>query len=526
MSKKNLYLLSSFLWGLISVSIAQQPVFTKVYYDLNAGLHVYGADRSSDGGFVMVGQKYSEEGNFGHIMKIDSAGTIEWAKRIYVTADEGLIQDVLCEPDSTMITVGITRVTSTYKLNIIKWNKNGVPVWTNNIGDYSGLRYLRIKKSINDGYLISGTNSGYAGSNTSQALLVKIDQGGNLIWAKTYNSDRQKESGFALGELPDGHIILAGASAKYNPYEENMLIIKTDQNGNVVSSHLSLVAGIPECEVIDLQIMPNGIVLFATFYGVSGLVRVDSGFNLVWAHKYGFFNSQMWIDIKGIMSTTDDGGYMLGSPSNYGSMFKTDGEGIPEWQSDSFMYLVDVVQTSDGGYMAFGNGPVYGLKTVPENIPQIGAYKSDEEGNSVNCVNQSFAQMEEIEFSFTDFSILASDFGSVINIDLLINDFGLITEDACVVYTSGILKSDQDVQQLKLFPNPASRVFTFELPDEISHTFLRLEILGSDGQMAYITRDPSCLNTGIDPGQLTEGLYLVRLVSDNSVYSGKLLIKH
>jgi hypothetical protein len=526
MSAKSLFLFLSLCpWGIISPSIAQQPVFTKVYYDLNAGLHVYGADRSSDHGYVIVGQKYSEEGNSGHIMKIDSAGTIEWAKSMHGLVDAGLIQDVLCEPDSTTITVGNTRITSAVVLNIIKWDKNGVPVWITNIGDFGSLRYLRIRKSINGGYLISGTNIFHSNPFVYQALLVRIDQDGNLLWSKTYNSDRQKESGFALGELPDGHIIMAGASAKSNPYEENMMIIKTDQFGSVVSSHIVLDAGIPECEVIDLQVVPDGIVLFATFYGVSGLVKVDSGFNMVWARQYGFFNYSMWIDVKGRMSTTYDGGYILGSPSNYGTLFKTDDEGIPEWQQNSFMDLVEVVQANDSGYMAFGNGPVYGWKTVPEHIPHIGAYKSDEAGNSVNCVSPSFAQMEEIEVSFTDFTILASDLGSIIDYDLLINDFELITEDTCVVYTSGIEKRDRG-SQLKIFPNPANGIFSFELPDKISHTFLRLEILGSDGQVVYVTNDPSCLNNGIDPGYLPEGIYLVRLVSGNSAYTGKLLINH
>jgi hypothetical protein len=512
------------LFGIFSTSMAQQSVFNKVFYDLNEGLHVSSAARSTDNGYVLTGEKY---GSCGHLIKIDSSGVIEWAKTIYSSNNQGSVQNAVCREDSTITSAGIIQTLNGTVLSIIKWNLRGDTLWTRNIALSPVIQKIRIMNSTDGSYLIIASNPDTYYLSNETACLIRLLEDGSLDWSKTYNSLERRMGFNAIGELPDGNIFIAGTSGSDVNNDQNLLIVRTDPDGNVIWSKSMLnPEGITRSEVADISVTPNGIVVYSNLNRLAGLIKTNFDGIPEWARNYNLANYHFWSDAMGYFSGTKDGGFILASSQYFGSLLKTDSLGIPQWLQSVFMDFEDVVPASDGGYMLFGNGPVYGVKSIPDFIPHIGAYKTDGEGNGANCIYEAIAQMQDLTVSFTDFNVFSSNLGSLVSFEIQINDLPLITEDTCVAYTGGINKPAVKNQYLKIYPNPANEIFSVEIPGSIVNSFTQLEIFRSDGNRCYMTTDPSCLRNGINPGYLPEGIYLVRLSLDNEIFSGKLLIKH
>lgn len=513
------------LSGIFSTSMAQQSVFNKVYYDDVQGFHVLAADKTPDHGFIMVGRHYDCSG---HIVKIDSAGSVDWVRLLNGPGVYGELSDVLSNPDSTIVTAGKVYPLSDALIEIIKWDKNGDTLWTRNFNGLESMQDIRITKSSDGSYLIVASNSNsYTLSNFS-TLVLKLNENGELMWSKTYTSDEYYIFYNCVRELPDHDVILSGYRRNRESNEIDLLITKTDENGNVIwSEALTETGDYISSEAIDMVVNQDGIVIFLDLYDNSGLIKLDFDGNPVWAKNYYMPVSPMWTDSKGKVSLSSDGGFILVSAGwGDGQFLKTDASGVPQWLQAVFMYVADVAQSDDGGYMVFGNGPVIGVKAVPDFIPHIGVYKTDETGNSLNCVYPLIQQLQQYTAVFENFIVQSSDHGAESGTLLTINSSSLMVADTCVAFTGGTENLNIPENTLRLFPNPTSGFFSIDFTEDYNPDFCYLEIITQEGRKIFSISDPSCLRNGINPGYLPEGIYLVRLSTDNEIYSGKLLIKH
>ncbi len=526
MKAKPLFLiLIACLLVIVSTSTAQQTVFNKVYY-LDEGIHVLGSDTSPDKGYVMVGKKYDDTG---HLIKIDSAGSVEWTRQLSGTGNYAEIDDVVCNPDSTIVTAGFVYSMPDALITVIKWDKYGDTLWSVNLEGLASIEDIRIRKSSTGGYLIVASNSFYYSLSNVSTLALKINENGDLMWSKTYTSNDYMIFLTSVGELSDNNLILTGYRRNNETNRDDLLIIKTDENGNVLwSEALSESVSYIGSEGVDIAVTQDGIVLFANFYNNnSGLIKLDINGGPVWAINNFLNINSIWTNSRGTLSGTPDGGFVLISPGFMeGQLLKADDTGTPQWLQAVFMDAVDVAISSDGGYMVFGNGPIYGVKTAPDYIPQIGAYKTDETGNSSECVYPLIQQSELYTAIFENFNTLASDIGNPVSTTLSINSFTLSIEDTCVAFTGGIKETEKQCTRLNIYPNPTSGLFSINIANGLIEKPDKLVIISPSGNIIYSTTDPSCLRNGVNPGYLPDGIYLVRLISGNGAYTGKLLIRH
>lgn len=524
MTSKPLFLLSLCLSGIISTSTAQQAVFNKVYYDEVQGFHVLGSDKTPDNGFIMVGRNYY---NSGHIIKIDSSGMVEWSRILSVPGNYGEINDVISNPDSTIVTAGYVYPSSGTLLNVVKWSKDGDTLWTINLDGLASFSFIRIRKSLTGGYLISASNSNnYTLSNITTQLL-KLNINGELIWSKTYSSNDYLIFLNSVGELPDYSLILAGYVKNKETNEYHLLITRTNESGTPVWSEiLENPDGFTNSEAYDISVIPEGFVVLAEVAARTSLIKTELTGLPLWSRTYSWSGWSIWTEKSGNISRLPDGSLIIASSGDIGEFMKTDDSGLPQWVQSAFMDLVDVVPSGDGGYTAFGNGPVVGVKTIPNYLPQIGVYKTDSEGNGGSCVYPLIQQMQNYSATFNTLSIQASDVGNAVSTTITINSFPVMVEDTCVAFVGGVNNHDPGNNLLRIFPNPASSIFAVEIPENYSNEFNHLEIISQEGRLVYTCADYTSLRNGVNPGYLHEGIYLVRLFSGNSVYSGKLLIKH
>jgi hypothetical protein len=143
-------------------------------------------------------------------------------------------------------------------------------------------------------------------------ILIKTDAEGNEIWSRTYG-EKILYLGFGVVQTPDGGYVLTGWEAK--TYDDrDVIIIKTDEMGEVEWSRAWDLDPGEWDGAFDLLLTPDGHVVVAGIRSmISGprraiLIKVDLDGNEIWVKEYGEEGggSEFW----DIMDDTD-GGYVM-----------------------------------------------------------------------------------------------------------------------------------------------------------------------------------------------------------------------
>lgn len=191
----------------------------------------------------------------------------------------------------------------------------------------------------------------------------------DVQWTKTFGG-AQKDGAYAITELADGSIVMAGFSASYSTnHVEDIYLVKTNILGEVVWTKTF---GGNYIEIArDLKQTSDGGFIIAGYKQVSAvndpfLLKTDSLGNLEWEHGYDY---GLGMDDRAhAVIQTADGGYFavgqtrLGTPfPNYDMyVFKTDALGKVEWQN-LYRYAEEgndvalaAIQLSGGDYVFGG----------------------------------------------------------------------------------------------------------------------------------------------------------------------------
>lgn len=135
---------------------------------------------------------------------------------------------------------------------IVKYDTGGNVVWKKNFGGSDYDLYNSVI-AVNDGYIVVGYSSsasfgngdwiGVTGKGLSDAIIVKYDLSGNIVWKKHFGGS-DTECYNSVSAVNDGYIAVGYAWVKTfgsgdwigvtgNDYD-NSIIVKYDMNGNVV----------------------------------------------------------------------------------------------------------------------------------------------------------------------------------------------------------------------------------------------------------------------------------------------------
>lgn len=201
-----------------------------------------------DSGYVITGSKdYSF-----FIMKTTNSGEILWTKNY----DFGL--DVIGRPiakteDGGYIVGGTQNNISkgNYDLLLVKTNQYGDTSWTKTYGSLDEDDFcVSVEQTTDGGFMLSG-NSNNSLSGNRDIMLVKTDQNGNEQWIKKFGGDNIETGGSASQTSDDGYIITGGTES-FGAEWRNVYLIKTDANGITVGSSENQYA-----EIDKVSIFPN-----------------------------------------------------------------------------------------------------------------------------------------------------------------------------------------------------------------------------------------------------------------------------
>ncbi len=348
-------------------SYGQWITWQKTYGDwhINEGFSIV---QLPDGGYFAVGRDAIGGIEKGWLLRLNQYGDTLWTKFIM----DDMPWKIIKTSNDNFVVVG--RFTTIVKIDI-----NGIVLWTS--GPYRSNKYFdTINRTIDGGYMINGRIDFGA---ISYPYLFKISSTGDSLWEKIYTDSIFDGAFYDMDITLDNNFILIGNISDSSYITDKLTIMKIDQAGNVIwnKRYDSLKYYITRSirSTIDGSFIVAGSFFYCKFSGTG---------DMTWLKIYDTIN---FVDFRSV-SLTNDGSYIftgaidtIGNYLDYVFLLKTDTTGNELCHKlYGFNNTADrgneVNQTSDSGYVIIGNrngfqmGDIYIIKTDKHGFanPPIG----------------------------------------------------------------------------------------------------------------------------------------------------------
>ncbi len=328
----------------------------------------YSVQQTSDGGYIITGYT-NLFGAFDYevyLIKTDKNGDTLWTKT-YGGGESSVGYSVQQTPDGGYIITGQNYIIATLACDvyIIKTDENGDTMWTRNYGQAhyyeSG---LSIQETNDGGYIIAGTTDFVFPSFPGDVYLIKTDINGDTLWTRVYECG---DYGACVQQTDDGGYIIAGASSMY--YQTNkmdVLLIKTDENGNTLWEKTYGGEKSEEGKSVK-QTSDGGYIVVGTIYNsceCTYLIKTNPNGDTLWTRIYDGGTGYSVLQ-------TSDGGYIIAGKTKLNStsgndimILKTDSDGNILWTSTwggaNYEAGRSIIETSDGAYIIVGTTGSFG----------------------------------------------------------------------------------------------------------------------------------------------------------------------
>lgn len=249
------------------------------------------------------------------LLKTDSNGVMQWQKSYEKGPNNAYGGHTRQTTDGGYIAAGFWNG----EICVVKTDNAGAIVWTN---FYSGAFGHTIEQTTDGGYIITGYRD-MGGVMTYDAVLVKLTGTGAVSWARTYGGNG-REKGWGAIQAADGGYVMACSTDSLGASLHDALLVKTDGSGNVVWAKTYTGAGYDGIRGVK-QTKDGGYILSGgtqTEMGTGAgtcLIRTDATGNMLWSKQYGDSYS------GGAVQETADGGFITNT--DMASIVKTSGDG-------------------------------------------------------------------------------------------------------------------------------------------------------------------------------------------------------
>jgi hypothetical protein len=376
-------------------------------------------------------------------------------------------------------------------------------------------------------------------------LLMKVNQIGDTIWTKRYESHYNRGLCGSIIETNDKGFLLTGWTTPYDTLTGNngftkVQVIKVDSSGNllwskyygftsgsITSEQIYSVVETPEKDLIFVGVKDYYYPLFEVDFQYY-IFKTDSLGNVIWEKNYGNRN---WLEGYNTIIKTKDNNYLLSGGVNYTpnyldkapmQLVKINTIGDTLWErkylKDYINQLADMVELADGSIVFTG-----WFYKFPRPLQAAGfIYKVNARGDSlwmrkidsdtmyddyINHINQT---------SDKGFILTGAGFPPgrrnaeawIIKVDSLGCTYnGCAISTATHDYTEGSTL-------MTLFPNPASDVLNIDFKTTGFLKDARLvvtDILGRRLKTIQLGKVTQC---SLDVQDIPKGIYFCTLISD------------
>ncbi len=188
-------------------------------------------------GYFAVGMKTyttDEFGSSGWLVKLDSEGQKEWAKKI--VEDSGALKSIISVNSNNFVACGYDNFP--HEGLLVKFDSTGKVLWEKHYEDeYCMLN--SVIKTEDGGYLLVGWDGplSFDTVNTrnmrADARVIKTDADGNQLWSKTFGGSSYDSANSVVATYDDSFIIV-GETCTNGTNNSDFWFFKLDQNGEVI----------------------------------------------------------------------------------------------------------------------------------------------------------------------------------------------------------------------------------------------------------------------------------------------------
>jgi Secretion system C-terminal sorting domain len=283
----------------------------------------------------------AEPPNIAWFQTYDVVELDEWGNCVIQTPDSGFV-----------ITGSINYGLEGKNVLLMKTDGIGEVLWHHSYGDTSQLDYgLSVQQTLDQGFIITGSTISID-NGSIDVLLMKTDSEGNVEWSQVFG-ETGSDNGHAVQQTADGGYLIVGDTGAAGEWNSDLWLIKTDANGN--EEWNQTYGGESNEGGHDIQPTSDGgyIVTGHSSSTVSGstdaiLMKLNSTGEVQWSRLLGNFQRD---EIGESVIQTSEGGYIIvGFSSTHTEtmvlLIKTDANGDQLWYRE-FLSYGDVYQEND-----------------------------------------------------------------------------------------------------------------------------------------------------------------------------------
>ncbi len=204
---------------------------------------------------------------------------------------------------------------------ILKFDSAGNLIWQRTWGGSSSEAGYGISVDSSDSIYVTGYTAS-AGAGGIDLFLLKLDSSGNMVWQHTWGG-LASDSGSAIAINGSRDVYVAGYTNSFGAGKDDALLLKFDSNGNLLWQKTWGGISTDQASGIALDSGGNSIYLAGTTcsYGAGGcdapILKISVAGNLVWQHTWGGSSDDQASALAVERFTGDI--YVTGSTDSYGT---------------------------------------------------------------------------------------------------------------------------------------------------------------------------------------------------------------
>ena len=191
--------------------------------------------QTTNGGYIVAGltSSFGNTNEQTYLLKTDPQGNLLWSKTF---GGEGRdAGSSVCQTlDGGYIVAGSTwPLGGTYSdVCLLKTDPDGNEIWDKTFGGRYGDHGFAVEQTRDGGIIVAGNTWPVGRIGQSKMLLLKTDVSGKEMWAKTFGGEGSTY-GYSVCPTTDGGYVIAGKMEDLDKGNDDICLIKTDDNGNL-----------------------------------------------------------------------------------------------------------------------------------------------------------------------------------------------------------------------------------------------------------------------------------------------------
>jgi len=404
---------------------------------------------------------------------------------------------------------------------LIRTNNTGNVIWYHTYGGSFADGANSIVQTLDNKYIIVGNSNSFGDTLNSDMWIVNVDDSGETVWAKTYGNKNVTDVGTSIQSTSDTNYIISFTS------NDSVGIMKINQSGDKIWSRL-----LDNGQSFNvIQVSDGGYAILYNKYftdiqasGFSFIITDSTG-SIITKKEYKEFPSSVGNSIQ----KTSDNGFAICAYDGNILLIKLDVNGVIQWSKRYNgrldYYVVSFRQTKNNGFVIAG---------WEESNQSILIYRLSESGQIIwmKSFNGAYEDISGAIITTSDDGYLISGYTNSFDNNKRYQTILIKTDSLGSNLTdkpTGVNIYRNNSNQYIIcqnYPNPFNPITNIEysIPKTSFVTLKVFDLLGREIRtLVNKEKAVGTYHVSFDASNLSSGIYLYRLQSDNFIETKKLI---